>query len=392
MNKKGIQDVGVKNKKVLVRCDFNVPLDLETKTVITNEKRIIESMKTINYLINEGAKVILCSHIGKTKEKLSLKPVAKRLSKLLGKEVLLIEEVIGDKVKEKIDMMEQGDVVLLENLRIFEEEEANDDDFARELASLAEIYVNDAFGTAHRAHASTQGVTKYIPAVGGFLIEKELKALDEGINNPKRPLVAIIGGLKVSSKISVLTALIDKVDTLLIGGAMAFTFVKAMGGSIGKSVCELDKLDMAMDILNLAKAKGVKLVLPVDTVAGDKFANDANTIIVNTDNIPDDFEGLDIGPKTIEIFEEVIKNAGTVLWNGPVGVFEFDLFAQGTKSLAETIAESSCISIIGGGDSAAAVEKFKLEDKMTHVSTGGGASLEFIEGKELPGIAALQDK
>lgn len=392
LNKKSVEDIEVSGKKVLLRCDFNVPLDIETKTKITNDKRIIESMKTINYLIQHNAKVILCSHIGKTKEKLSLRPVAERLSELLGRKVELLTDIVGENVEKYVNNMQNGDVVLLENLRMFEEEEACDDEFSKKLASLADIYVNDAFGTAHRAHASTYGVTKYLPAVCGFLIEKELNALDKGINSPVRPLVAILGGSKVSSKIAVITTLLDKVDTVIIGGGMTYTFVKALGGKIGKSICEDDKLDIALEILNKAKEKDVEFVLPIDTVAASEFSNDAKTMIVDTNNIPDDYEGVDIGPRTIEKCKEIINKAGTVVWNGPVGVFEFDNFAKGTKEIAETLASSNVISIIGGGDSAAAVAKFGLEDKMSHVSTGGGASLEFMEGKELPGIAALLDK
>ncbi len=392
LDKKSIEDIEVKGKKVLVRCDFNVPLDIETKTKITNDKRIVESMKTINYLIENGAKVILCSHIGKTKEKLSLKPVAERLSELLGKEVKLLKEIIGENVKAEIDKMKDSDVVLLENVRMFAEEEKCDEMFSKELASLAEIYVNDAFGTCHRAHASTYGVAKYLPAVSGYLIQKELDALDKGINNPVRPFVAILGGSKVSSKIAVITALLDKVDTVIIGGGMTYTFVKALGGKIGKSICEDDKLDIALEILNKAKEKNVEFVIPIDSVVADEFSNDATTMIVDTNNIPDEYEGVDIGPKTLEKCKEIIAKAGTVVWNGPVGVFEFENFAKGTNEVANALAESNAISIIGGGDSAAAVAKAGLEDKMNHVSTGGGASLEFMEGKELPGISALQDK
>ena len=392
LDKKSVEDIDVKGKKVLVRCDFNVPLDIETNTKITNDKRILESMKTINYLVNNGAKVILCSHIGKTKEKLSLKPVADRLSELLGKEVKLLKDIIGENVKAEISKMNESDVVLLENVRMFEEEEKCDDNFSKELASLAEVYVNDAFGTAHRAHASTYGVTKYLPAVCGFLIQKELDALDKGINNPVRPFVAILGGSKVSSKIAVINTLLDKVDSVILGGGMTYTFIKAMGGKIGKSICEDDKLDIALEILNKAKEKNVEFILPIDSVVADDFSNDAKTMIVDTMNIPDDYEGVDIGPKTLEKCKEIIANAGTVVWNGPVGVFEFDNFAKGTNAVAEALANSNTISIIGGGDSAAAVAKAGLEDKMTHVSTGGGASLEFMEGKELPGIVALEDK
>lgn len=392
LDKKSVEDIEVQGKKVLVRCDFNVPLDIETKTKITNDKRIIESLKTINYLIEHKAKVILCSHIGKTKEKLTLAPVAERLSELLGKKIKLLKEIIGENVKEEIEKMEDSDVVLLENVRMFDEEEKCDEDFSKELASLAEIYVNDAFGTCHRAHSSTYGVAKYLPAVSGFLIQKELDALDKGINNPVRPLVAILGGSKVSSKINVITTLLDKVDTVIIGGGMTYTFVKALGGNIGKSICEDDKLDVALEILNKAKEKNIEFVLPVDSVVADSFSNEAKTVIVDTKKIPNEYEGVDIGPKTLEICKKIILNAGTVIWNGPVGVFEFDNFAKGTKAIAEMLASSNAISIIGGGDSAAAVAKFDLEDKMNHVSTGGGASLEFMEGKELPGISALEDK
>ena len=392
MSKKSVQDINVENKKVLVRCDFNVPLDMETKTIITNDKRIRESLKTINYLISHNAKVILCSHIGKTKEKLSLKPVAKRLSELLEKDVPLLEEVIGASVKEVVDNMNPGDVVLLDNVRKFAEEEANDEKFARELASLAEIYVNDAFGTAHRAHASTEGVAKHIPAVCGFLIEKELKALGDAIDNPKRPLVAIIGGAKVSSKIAVLLNLMEKVDTILIGGAMAYTFVKAGGGNVGSSLVEQDKLDTALEIIEKASKKGVKLVLPKDSVVAKEFKQDAESIVASSENIPEGYQGLDIGPEAIKEYTEIISGASTVVWNGPVGVFEFEKFAVGTNSIAKAMAESNAITVIGGGDSASAVAKAGLENKMTHVSTGGGASLEFMEGKELPGIVALNDK
>ena len=392
LNKKTIEDVDVKGKKVLVRCDFNVPLDTEDKNIITNDKRIVESLPTINYLIDHGARVILCSHIGKHKDNLSLMPVAKRLSELLNKEVPLLQDVIGPSVIEAVDKMQDGDVVLLENVRKFKEEEENDREFSKSLASLADIYVNDAFGTAHRAHASTVGVTEFLPAYCGYLIKKELDALDKGINNPVRPLVAIIGGAKVSSKISVLTELINKVDTLLIGGGMAFTFIKALGGKIGTSLCEEDKLDEATEILAQAKLKGVKVLITSDVYTADSYSNDANKGYADAFNIPDGLMGLDIGPKTLAMFEEEIKNAGTVVWNGPVGVAEFSNYAQGTNELARFIAESRAISIIGGGDSAAAVIKAGFEDKMTHISTGGGASLEFMEGKTLPGIEALLDK
>lgn len=392
MNKKTVEDIDVSGKKVLLRCDFNVPLDMDDKNIITDDKRIVSSLETINYLIDHNAKVILCSHLGKTGENLSLTPVAKRLKELLKKDVPLLKETIGENVKDVISKMNQGDVVLIENVRMFKEEELNDPVFSKELASLAEIYVNDAFGSAHRAHASTVGVTTYLPSVSGFLIKKELDALNVALNNPKRPFVAILGGSKVSSKITVIKALLEKVDTVLIGGGMTYTFVKALGGNIGNSICELDKLEVAREILETAKQKNVRFILAVDTIVADHFSNDANTMIVSSKDIPEGFQGMDIGPETIKIFDREIKLAGTVLWNGPVGVFEFQIFQEGSRSIAESIAESECISIIGGGDSAAAVEKFELEDKMTHVSTGGGATLEFIEGKDLPGISALNDK
>ena len=391
INKKSVKDVDVKSKRVLVRCDFNVPLDKETGK-ITSDKRIVESLKTIKYLIDNNARIILCSHIGKTGKNISLAPVAKRLSELLGKQVPLLKEIESNDTKEYVKNMKDGDVVLLENTRMTEKEEANDMGFAKALASLGEIFVNDAFGTAHRAHASTVGVTKFLPSVCGFLIEKEIEALDNGINNPKRPLVAIVGGAKVSSKIAVLNNLLDKVDTLLIGGAMTYTFVKAQGGKVGKSLCEDDKIEVAAEILKKALDKGVRMLLPVDNLVATEISEDAKTLVTSIDDIPDDYMGVDIGPKTIELYKGEIEVAGTVVWNGPVGVFEYDKFATGTKEIAKKMAESNAITIIGGGDSAAAVEKFGLEDKMTHVSTGGGASLEFMEGKKLPGIEALQDR
>lgn len=392
LNKKTVRDVQVGGKRVLVRCDFNVPLSKEDPSKITSDKRIVESLKTINYLVNAGARVILCSHIGKTGQNKSLAPVAKRLSELLEKDVVLIKDILSSEAKDHVMSMKDGEVCLLENTRMYEEEEKNDAEFARKLASLGEIFVNDAFGSAHRAHASTEGVTHYLPSVAGFLIEKEITALDGGINNPKRPLVAIVGGSKVSSKIAVLNSLLDKVDTLLIGGGMTYTFTKAMGGKIGQSICEEDKLDVAREILKKAEEKNVKLILPVDTVAADDMNENANVILCTPNDIPDDYMGLDIGPKTRELFKKEIELAGTVVWNGPVGVFEIDKFANGTNAIAKALAESEAISIIGGGDSAAAVEKAGLEKEMSHVSTGGGASLEFMEGKKLPGIEALEDK
>lgn len=392
LNKKTVRDVQVGGKRVLVRCDFNVPLSKEDSSKITSDKRIVESLKTINYLINAGARVILCSHLGKTGQNKSLAPVAKRLSELLDKKVELLPDILSSETKDFVMAMQDGDVCLLENTRKYEEEEANDEEFSKKLASLGEIFVDDAFGSAHRAHASTEGVTHYLPAVSGFLIEKEIEALDGGINNPQRPLVAIVGGSKVSSKIAVLTNLLDKVDTLLIGGAMMFTFVKAQGGETGNSLVEEDKIDVAKEILAKAEEKNVKLVLPVDTVAAEEMNENSNAIICKPDEIPEGFMGLDIGPKTVELFKKEIGLAGTVVWNGPVGVFEIAKFANGTNAIAKAMAESEAITIIGGGDSAAAVEKAGLEKEMSHVSTGGGASLELMEGKKLPGIEALQDK
>ena len=391
LNKKSVEDIDVSHKKVLVRCDFNVPLDKNTGE-ITSDKRIVESLKTIKYLIEHNAKVILCSHIGKTGQNKSLEKVSVRLSELLGKQVIFIKEIFSDEAKKVIESINDGEVVLLENTRMFEEEEKNDEEFAKKLASFAEIFVNDAFGSAHRAHASTEGVTHFLPSVCGFLIKKEIDALDGGINNPKRPLVAIVGGSKVSSKIDVLNSLLDKVDTLLIGGAMTYTFIKAQGGRIGNSLCEDDKLQVAADILNKGLEKEVRILLPVDNVVAKEMSENADTIITNINEVPDGYMGLDIGPKTIELYKQEIEVANTVVWNGPVGVFEINKFAKGTEEIARAMANSKAVTIIGGGDSAAAVEKFGLEEKMSHVSTGGGASLEFMEGKKLPGIEALLDK
>lgn len=391
INKKSVEDIDVTSKRVLLRCDFNVPLDKETGK-ITSDKRIVESLKTINYLIDHKAKLVICSHIGKTGKNVSLKPVATRLSELLSKEVTFVEDLDSEETKNIISNMKEGDVVLLENTRMTEKEEANDPEFAKKLASFGEIFVNDAFGTAHRAHASTEGVTHFLPSVCGFLIKKEISALDNGINNPKRPLLAIVGGSKVSSKIDVLNSLLDKVDTLLIGGAMAYTFIKAQGGKIGSSLCEDDKIEVAKEIIKKAQEKGVRMLLPVDNVVAKEISNDAETKITAINDVPDGYMGLDIGPKTIELYKAEIKVAKTIVWNGPVGVFEYDKFATGTKEIANAMALSDAITIIGGGDSAAAVEKFGFEDKMSHVSTGGGASLEFMEGKKLPGIEALMDK
>ena len=392
--KKTIEDIQVAGKKVLVRCDFNVPLD-ENKN-ITDENRINGALPTIKYLMGQGAKVILCSHMGRPKGefnmKYSLAPVTKRLSEILGKEVKLAEDVIGDSAKALVADMKDGDVICLENVRFHKEEEKNDPEFSKALASLAEVYVNDAFGTAHRAHASTAGVADYLPAVCGYLIQKEIDIMGKALSNPERPFVAILGGAKVSDKIGVINNLIEKVDSLIIGGGMAYTFLKAQGYEIGKSICENDKLDLAKELLAKAEAKGVKMYLPVDTVVADGFSNDANFKTVDSKAIPADWEGLDIGEKTIALFSDVVKNAKTVIWNGPMGVFEMSNFAKGTISVAEAIAASDSISIIGGGDSAAAVEQFGFGDKVTHISTGGGASLEFLEGIVLPGIDCLNDK
>lgn len=392
LNKKTVRDVSVSSKRVLLRCDLNVPLSKDDKNVITSDKRIVESLKTIKYLMNAGAKVVICSHLGKTGQNLSLAPVAKRLSELLEVEVPLIKDIYSREAYEIVSKMNDSDVVLLENTRMYEGEEKNDDELSKRLASFGEIFVNDAFGTAHRAHSSTVGVTKYLPSVAGFLIEKELDALDRGINDPKRPLVAIIGGAKVSSKIGVLTKLMEKVDTLLIGGAMTYTFVKAQGGNVGRSLVEDDKIDVAKQILKLAEEKNVNFILPVDTVVAKEPDENSDSKVVSISEIEDEYMGLDIGPKTIAMFVKEIKQAGTVVWNGPVGMFEIEKFAEGTKKIAQAMAESDAITIIGGGDSAAAVEKFGLEKQMSHVSTGGGASLELMEGKKLPGIEALEDK
>jgi len=395
MAKKTIEDIQVKGKKVLVRCDFNVPLD--ENNVITDENRIRGALPTIKYLMEHGARVILCSHLGRPKNgfdmKFSMKPVAERLSQLLGKDVPLAKDVVGPDAQKLASELKDGDVMLLENVRFHPEETKNDPAFAKQLASLAEVYVNDAFGTAHRAHASTEGVAHLLhPAVAGFLIGKELSVMGKALEDPARPFVAILGGAKVGDKIGVITNLLDKVDTLIIGGGMSYTFQKALGGRIGKSLLEADKIDLAKEILEKAKAKNVKLLLPVDNIAGDSFSNDAMRITVHSKEIPDGFEGMDIGPKTQVIFANEIENAATVIWNGPMGVFEFENFAEGTRAIAKAMAECKGVTIIGGGDSAAAVEQMGYADKMTHVSTGGGASLEFLEGKTLPGVAALDDK
>ena len=395
MNKKTVKDIDVSGKKVLVRCDFNVPIDSETGK-ITDNRRIRGAIPTIKYLIDNNAKVILCSHLGRPKgefnSKYSLKPVAEELSKLLEKEVKLSKDVIGEDAENLTSNIENKEVVLLENVRFHKEEEKNDPEFAKKLASFAEIYVNDAFGTAHRAHGSTAGVADYLPAVSGFLIEKELEFLGSSLENTERLFVAILGGAKVSDKIGVIENLLEKVDTLIVGGGMAYTFYKAQGHSIGTSICEEDKLDLALSLLEKAKQKGVKLLLPLDNHVSSEYSNDGEDRFVNSTEIPDGFMGLDIGPKTIQYYKEAIKDAKTVLWNGPLGVTEFEKFAEGTKQIATLLAESNAITIIGGGDSAAAVEKMGLADKMTHISTGGRASLEFLEGKVLPGIECLNNK
>ncbi len=394
MNKKSIEDIDVKGKKVIVRVDFNVPLDADKK--ITDDKRIIGALPTIKYLVDKGAKTILVSHLGRPKngfeDKFSMKPTADRLSELLGKPVVMAKDVIGEDAKAKAAALKDGEVLMLENVRFHKEEEKNDPAFAKELSTLAEVYVNDAFGTAHRAHASTAGLADYLPAVCGYLIQKEIDIMGKALSNPERPFVAILGGAKVSDKIAVIENLIDKVDTLIIGGGMAYTFFKAKGYEVGKSICEIEKVDLAKSLLEKAEKKGVKLLLPIDTKVGKEFNNDTEAKVVASDSIPDDFMGLDIGEKTIELFSGAIKSAKTVVWNGPMGVFEFANFAVGTKEVAKAVAESGAISIVGGGDSAAAVEQLGFADKITHISTGGGASLEFLEGKVLPGIDVLLDK
>lgn len=395
LNKKTIEDIDVKGKRVLARCDFNVPLmDGE----ITNDKRIVAALPTIKYLMEHGAKVILCSHLGRPKgeykPEFSLAPVAKKLSEYLGTEVKLAEdpEVVGENAKKLAAELKDGEVMLLENVRYRKEETKNEENFSKELASLADIFVNDAFGTAHRAHCSTTGVAAYLPAICGFLIQKEIKFMGGALANPKRPLVAILGGAKVSDKIGVISNLIDKCDTIIIGGGMAYTFMKYLGHSIGDSLLEADWVEKAGQMMADAEAKGVKFLIPVDNKVGREYAADTEAKIVSSDEIPDGWMGLDIGPKSMEVFVDAIKGAGTVIWNGPMGVSEWDNFAAGTIAVANAVAESGAVSIIGGGDSVAAVTKLGFADKMSHISTGGGASLEFLEGKELPGIAALQDK
>ena len=394
MNKKTVKDIDLKGKKVFVRCDFNVPMDENQN--ITDNTRIKAALPTIKYLLEQNCKIILASHLGRpkgeVKPEFSLKPVAKELSKLLGKDIIMANDVIGEDATSKAENLKEGEIMLLENVRFHREETDNDPEFAKKLASMAEIFVNDAFGTAHRAHASTTGIADYIPGVAGFLIEKELKFLGNAINNPERPFVAILGGAKVSDKIGVIDSLLDKVDTLMIGGGMAYTFFKAQGYNVGNSLCEVEKTDLALEAMEKAKAKGVKLLLPIDTKIGKEFKPDTESKTVAWTEIPDEWEGFDIGEKTIEMFKKELQNAKTVIWNGPLGLFEFEQFAIGTNEIAKTLADLDATTIIGGGDSAAAVTKAGLADKMTHISTGGGASLEFLEGKKLPGIECLQDK
>ncbi len=394
MNKQTIKDLDVKGKKVLVRVDFNVPLD--EKQNVANDKRIISALPTVNYLLDNGARVILMSHLGRPKGKvipeLSLKPVAKRLSELLIREVKMMPDCIGEQVRQEISQLKEGEVALLENTRFHPEETKNDPEFAKNLAELADVFVNDAFGTAHRAHASNVGVAQYLPSAVGFLIEKEIKYLGEALESPERPFTAILGGAKASGKIKVIDNFLEKVDNILIGGAMMFTFLRAMNYQTGNSKVEEDKVGLAKELLNRASERKVNLVIPKDVVVADKFDNNAQFKEVSVDNIPSKWMGLDIGSKTIAEFQDIIKKSRTIVWNGPMGVFEMNNFAKGTLSVAKTLAEVDAVTIIGGGDSVSAVEKFGFADKMTHISTGGGASLVFLEGKELPGISAIQDK
>ena len=394
MNKKTVRDIDVNGKKVLVRCDFNVPLD-ENKNIRDN-RRIVGALPTIKYLLENGAAVILCSHLGRPKGEVnpdySLSPVKDELSKLLGMDVKMAYDTIGTSAKTLAESIKPGEVILLENLRFDKREEANDEEFAKELASMAEIYVNDAFGTAHRAHASTEGVAHFLPAVSGFLMEKELEFLGNAVENPVRPFAAILGGAKVSDKIGVISNLLEKVDTLLIGGGMAYTFLRAQGHNVGKSLCEEDKLDLARKLMAKAAEKNVKFMLPVDNIAGKEIAESAEAVVIDGNEIPEDLMALDIGPKTLEAYKDALKDAKTVVWNGPVGYSELEQFSNGTKGLAAMLADLDATTIVGGGDSAAAIEHLGLAEKFTHISTGGGASLEFLEGKKLPGVECLQDK
>ncbi|WP_404404725.1 phosphoglycerate kinase [Jeotgalibacillus malaysiensis] len=394
MNKKSMKDVDLKGKRVFCRVDFNVPMkDGE----VTDDTRVRAALPTIKYLTEAGAKVILASHLGRPKgevvEELRLAPVAAHLSSLIGKDVKTVEEAYGEKAEEAVSSLEEGDILVLENVRFYPGEEKNDAELAKQFASLADVYVNDAFGAAHRAHASTAGIAEHIPAVSGLLMEKELDVLGKALSNPERPFTAIIGGAKVKDKIGVIDHLLDKVDNLIIGGGLAYTFVKAQGHEVGKSLLEEDKIDLAKEFMKKAEDKGVKFYMPVDIVVADDFSNDANIKEVSVDEIPSDWEGLDIGPKTRELYRDVILQSKLVIWNGPMGVFELDSFANGTKAVGQALADAQdTYSVIGGGDSAAAVEKFGMADKMSHISTGGGASLEFMEGKDLPGVVALNDK
>ena len=393
LNKKTVEDLDVAGKKVLVRCDFNVPL---SDGKITSDKRIVASLPTIKYLIKNGAKVILCSHLGRPKgefkPEFSLAPVAARLSELLGQEVKMAKDVVGESAQSLAASLKDGEVMLLENVRFHKEETKNDPEFSKKLASLADLYVNDAFGSAHRAHSSTTGVADYLPSACGYLIQKEIEFMGNALANPKRPLVAILGGAKVSDKIGVITNLLDKCDTIIIGGGMAYTFMKALGYEIGTSLLEADRVDDAKAMMETAKAKGVKFIIPVDNKVGKEYDPNTEAMVISSDNIPEGWMGLDIGPKTQALFADAIKGSGTVIWNGPMGVSEWENFAAGTIAVAKAVAESGAISIIGGGDSAAAVQKLGFADKMSHISTGGGASLEFLEGKELPGVVAADDK
>jgi len=394
MNKKSIKDINVTGKKVFVRVDYNVPMDEQLN--ITNDTRIRATLPTLNYLLEQNAALVIACHLGRPKgervAKFSVEPVAKRLAELIGKEVKFASDCVGPEAEKAASTLKPGEILLLENLRYHKEEEKNDPAFSKQLATLADVAVNDAFGVSHRAHASVEGITKYIETVAGFLMEKEIKFVGQTVANPERPFVAIIGGAKVSDKIGVISNLLEKVDTLIIGGGMAHTFDAAKGYEIGKSICEPDKYALALDLLKQAEVKGVKVVLPVDLVIADKFAPDANTRIVDVDKVDPEWEALDSGPKTSELYAAALKDAKTVIWNGPMGVFEMDAFAKGTEAVAQAVADSSAISIVGGGDSIAALKKTGLSDKITHISTGGGATLEFLEGKTLPGIAALADK
>lgn len=394
-SKKSVTDVDVCGKRVLLRCDFNVPQDKQTGE-ITSDKRIVASLPTIKYLLEQGARVVACSHLGKPKgevvERLTLAPVAKRLSELLGMPVPFAADVAGEDSQKKANSLKNGEIMLIENVRFDKGETKNEPEFSKKLAALGEIYVSDAFGSVHRAHCSTTGVADYLPAYAGFLVEKELSIMGSALSAPKRPFVAILGGAKVSDKIGVIKNLIDKADTIIIGGGMAYTFLKAMGKEVGKSLLEEDKIELAKELMDKALAKDVMFLLPVDVAAGSHFAADCDKLIVDTDHIPSEWMGLDIGPSTIELFKAAVKNAGTVVWNGPMGVFEFPAFAEGTKAIAQALADSGAVTIVGGGDSAAAVEQMGFGDKITHISTGGGASLEFLEGIELPGVACLLDK